>query len=491
MVDRVSPLPQHDDDNAPRQEEHISHAASNQAGRSGVSEYQRQNDADPIHNEEGSAYNVVNSKPIKIKDEPESPSQHGKEQYRSDHDKNRDVRPSSERSNAKVQKNFSPSNKSNNRHLKGQGSRIDRGHIQNRAENGSSQKRRLKGGKISKGRTQNDWSQNSKEMHKYRGASYAALDLGTNNCRLLIARPEGDGFTIIDAFSRVVRLGEGLAKSGRISEEAMNRAVEALAVCAEKLKRRNVTLSRSVATEACRQADNGVQFIERVRKVTGIVLDIISPEEEARLAVLGCHVLLSHGNGPALIFDIGGGSTELVLVSTDADIPEIIEWISIPWGVVTLTESEPVDGESDEARMKAYRNMCNKVGESFAEFGKRLPMDGDFRTLGTSGTITTLASVYLGLPFYNRSKVDGITVPADAMREISQDLARKSPQQRALQPCIGEQRSDLVVAGCAILEGILDIWPAQTLGVADRGIREGILRALMKNEGSVSLRSKK
>lgn len=321
-------------------------------------------------------------------------------------------------------------------------------------------------------------------------ASYAALDLGTNNCRLLIAKPDHDGFKIIDAFSRVVRLGEGLAKTGRISDNAMDRAVDALAICAQKLKRRNVILSRSVATEACRQATNGVEFIERVRRETGIVLDIIPSEEEARLAVLGCHILLPKGEGPALIFDIGGGSTELALVSTHDAIPEIIEWISIPWGVVTLTESEMIEEDSEEARMKAYDNMRKRVRESFKDFGDRLPMVGDFRTLGTSGTITTLASVFLELPYYNRNKIDGIHVPADAMRDISQSLAAKSPAERSLLPCIGEQRSDLVVAGCAILESILDIWPADQLGVADRGIREGILRSLMNNEGRVSLRSR-
>ncbi len=322
-----------------------------------------------------------------------------------------------------------------------------------------------------------------------KNAAYAALDLGTNNCRLLIAKPVHDGFKIIDAFSRVVRLGEGLAKSGRISDNAMDRAVEALAICAQKLKRRNVILSRSVATEACRQAINGVEFIERVRKETGIVLDIIPSEEEARLAVLGCHILLPKGEGPALIFDIGGGSTELVLVSTHDAIPEIIEWISIPWGVVTLTESETIKEDSEKARIKAYDNMRKRVRESFRDFGDRLPKYGDFRTLGTSGTITTLASVYLELPYYNRNKVDGIHVPADAMREISQSLAAKTPQERSLLPCIGEQRSDLVVAGCAILESILDIWPADQLGVADRGIREGILRSLMNHNGRVSLRT--
>ncbi len=326
-------------------------------------------------------------------------------------------------------------------------------------------------------------------MSAIKNESFAAIDLGTNNCRLLIAKPEEDGFKVIDAFSRVVRLGEGLAKSGRISDNAMDRAVDALAICAQKLKRRNVTLSRSVATEACRQAVNGVDFIERVRRETGIVLDIIPSKEEARLAVLGCYILLPPGEGPALIFDIGGGSTELVLVSTQDNIPKIIEWISIPWGVVTLTESEAIKEDSEEARVIAYENMRARVRDSFRDFGKRLPKYGDYRTLGTSGTITTLASVYLELPYYSRNKIDGIHVPADAMRAISQKLAAQSSYTRSLLPCIGEQRSDLVVAGCAILESILDIWPANQLGVADRGIREGILRSLMNNNSCIFTRT--
>ena len=313
--------------------------------------------------------------------------------------------------------------------------------------------------------------------------AYAALDLGTNNCRLLIAREGGDGFTVVDAFSRVVRLGEGLTSTGRMSEEAMDRAVEALSVCAEKLKRRNVTLARSVATEACRQAVNGVQFIERVRQETGIMLDIISPKEEARLAVMGCHALLEKGQGPALIFDIGGGSTELVLVSTDGVLPEIIDWISVPWGVVSLTESEIFDQEDAASRTAGYAAMRKKVNASFAAFEARLPTDGgDRRLLGTSGTVTTLASVHLGLSHYDRRQVDGLHLPSLAMREISQNLANLSPAGRAAFPTIGTERADLVVAGCAILEAILDIWPGERLGIADRGIREGILRALMASD---------
>jgi exopolyphosphatase / guanosine-5'-triphosphate,3'-diphosphate pyrophosphatase len=313
--------------------------------------------------------------------------------------------------------------------------------------------------------------------------AYAALDLGTNNCRLLIAKAGGDDFTVVDAFSRVVRLGEGLTTTGRMSDEAMDRAVEALTVCAEKLKKRNVVLARSVATEACRQAVNGAQFIERVKRETGIHLDIISPKEEARLAVMGCHALLEQGEGPALIFDIGGGSTELVLVSTDGVIPEILDWVSVPWGVVSLTESERQDDDGEDALIATYQAMRDKVTNSFADFAARLPTNGgDHRLLGTSGTVTTLASVYLKLSSYDRRAVDGLHLPTAAMREISQELARRSIKGRAEFPTIGHERADLVVAGCAILESIFDIWPGQRLGVADRGIREGILRALMASD---------
>ena len=313
--------------------------------------------------------------------------------------------------------------------------------------------------------------------------AYAALDLGTNNCRLLIARAGGDDFTVVDAFSRVVRLGEGLTATGRMSDEAMDRAVEALSVCAEKLKKRNVVLARSVATEACRQAVNGAQFIERVKRETGIHLDIISPKEEARLAVMGCHALLEQGAGPALIFDIGGGSTELVLVSTTGGVPEILDWVSVPWGVVSLTESERAEAETPEQLNAIYTSMRAKVMASFAEFAARLPEDGgDRRLLGTSGTVTTLASVYLKLNSYDRRAVDGLHLPTAAMREISRELAGRTIDGRAEFPTIGHERADLVVAGCAILEAIFDIWPGERLGVADRGIREGILRALMASD---------
>ena len=266
----------------------------------------------------------------------------------------------------------------------------------------------------------------------------------------------------------------------------MDRTLSALRICAEKLKRRNVHLARSVATEACRRAENGPAFIERVRQETGIVLDMITAEEEARLAVLGCHVLLEEGPGPAMIFDIGGGSTELVMIEQSGPVPEILDWHSVPWGVVSLTESCGPEAATPEERFARYTLMRQMVSESFATFRQRI---GDIaipqlRLLGTSGTVTTLASLHLDLPQYDRKAVDGLIVSSEVMRGISQKLSVMSPQERRALPCIGHERADLVIAGCAILESILDIWPATQLGVADRGIREGILRSLMSADSA-------
>ena len=314
--------------------------------------------------------------------------------------------------------------------------------------------------------------------------TYGAIDLGTNNCRLLIARPSEGGFTVIDAFSRVVRLGEGLSRTGELSQDAMDRAVGALGICADKLRRRNVSLSRSVATEACRRARNGEDFADRVRTETGILLDIIEPREEARLAVLGCHKLLEPGDGPALIFDIGGGSTELVLIDQEEGTPRIRAWWSAPWGVVSLTESEGKEALEGDDRLKAYARMRERARRAFANFATMLPEGRQgIRLLGTSGTVTTLASVHLALPAYDRRAVDGLHVPIEAMQKISAMIAGMDYGERSSLPCIGNERADLVVAGCAILEAIMEIWPAKNLGIADRGIREGILRSLMARDG--------
>ncbi len=320
-----------------------------------------------------------------------------------------------------------------------------------------------------------------------RGRTYGALDLGTNNCRLLIARPGPEGFIIVDAYSRVVRLGEGLLESGRLSDAAMNRTVAALAACADKLGRRDVRLTRNVATEACRRASNGARFVERVFAETGIALDVISAAEEARLAVLGCHMLIAADGPPALVFDIGGGSTELMLVapgSVNGGEPEILDWVSLPWGVVSLAETEP-QWPAAEDRVRAYDRMLGQVAPMLDNFAMRLAARGvtGVQLLGTSGTITTLASVEMGLPGYDRRRVDGCAVNHAPLMALCQKIALQSVQERSRLACIGPDRAELIVAGCAILHGILARWPGGDVRVADRGIREGILRTLMGRDG--------
>ncbi|EMD82196.1 Ppx/GppA phosphatase family protein [Pacificimonas flava] len=320
---------------------------------------------------------------------------------------------------------------------------------------------------------------------------YGAIDLGTNNCRLLIARPTRGGFYVIDAFSRIVRLGEGLLDTGRISQTSMDRAVEALSVCAEKLQRRDVWVTRNVATEACRRAANGPEFIERVFEETGIALDVITPAEEAQLAVLGCQALFRDEYDYALVFDIGGGSTEISLVECEGKrAVRQLGWNSVPWGVVSLTETELGRGEEEdtlEARIAAYHRMRRRVVENLERAKPMLtPPGGSFdrmQLLGTSGTITTLTSLHLGLPSYDRSQVDGAWVESGAMRAIASSLASMSFEERGEQPCIGRERATMIVAGCAILDAILGAFPVPNLCVADRGIREGILRTLMQRDG--------
>lgn len=316
---------------------------------------------------------------------------------------------------------------------------------------------------------------------------YGAVDLGTNNCRLLVAKPVQGGFRIIDAFSRIVRLGEGLTSTGMLSEEAMDRAVDALAVCAGKLGRRQTTRVRAVATEACRVAENSSHFVDRVREETGIALDIITPAEEARLAVMGCWSLLQNCSGRAIVFDIGGGSTEVILTDVSGSgEPRIIDWLSIPLGVVTLSERISADGIS----RTLYEDIIEDVKSALADFNIRNGLanggSGDVTLVGTSGTVTTLTSVHLGLQEYDRSLVDGAQVELAAIHKLAREVTFLDHASRVAIPCIGNERAGLVVPGCVIFDAIVSSWKTDTLMVADRGIREGVLRNLMRRDPLVN-----
>jgi len=314
------------------------------------------------------------------------------------------------------------------------------------------------------------------------GPLYAALDLGTNNCRLLVARPQGDGFRVVDAFSRIVRLGEKLGETGTLQAEAMDRALAALRICAGKLDRGRVARYRGVATEACRRARNGEDFLARVRSETGLMLEVIAPEEEAALALASCEPLLDQAMPHAILFDIGGGSTEVLWVAREpCGRMSVIEAISMPCGVVSFSERFGGDRISCEA----YAQMVDEVATRLDDFIRRHAVasaiaQGRVQMLGTSGTVTTLAGIRMRLPRYDRSVVDGCFLDVEAIEHVSRSLAELDWGSRAAQPCIGAERADLVVAGCAILAGILRVCPIGRLRVADRGLREGILLGLMR-----------
>ncbi|MEZ5873212.1 MAG: Ppx/GppA phosphatase family protein [Nitratireductor sp.] len=321
-------------------------------------------------------------------------------------------------------------------------------------------------------------------------AVFAALDLGTNNCRLLMAVPQAHGrFRVVDAFSRIVRLGEGLAATGILSQQAMDRAVEALAICAAKLRSYPVVGQRLIATEACRRANNGMEFLERVRRVTGLELEIVDRETEARLAAEGCGSLVDRNADGAVLFDIGGGSSELILVDRRKGAGtengglisgQIAGWTSMPLGVVTLSEHH---GGRD-VTPSSFAAMVDEVTGHLEAFEGRHKLADIWHParahlLGTSGTVTTIAGVHLELPRYDRRKVDGIWLSSGQIDKVINDLVAMDYDQRALNPCIGRERADLVLAGCAILQAIRQVWPSPRLRVADRGLREGILSELM------------
>ena len=327
---------------------------------------------------------------------------------------------------------------------------------------------------------------------------YGALDLGTNNCRLLLAKPSRRGFRVVDAFSRIIRLGEGVTQSGALSEPAMKRTIEALRVCAGKIERHRVARARLVATEACRIAGNGPEFLARVEDELGLRLEMLSRHDEARLAVAGCASLIDTSTEFALVFDIGGGSSELVWLdmtkraqpwrppfSSRAEADDaMFAWTSLPVGVVTLAETfggREVTKAVFEAMVDHVTAMLTpfEAGNAIIEkiSGRRVHL------LGTSGTVTTVAGIQLGLPRYDRAQVDGCWMKVKDAQAVTYDLLGRTYEQRVAEPCIGRDRADLVLAGCAILEALLRQWPCENLRVADRGLREGILTTLMSEDG--------
>ena len=335
---------------------------------------------------------------------------------------------------------------------------------------------------------------------------YAALDLGTNSCRMLIAQPKGNQFHVVDSFSKSVQLGLGLEATGRLSRGSMARTLQALRICQKKLRKHDVRRMRLVATEACRRASNGPQFLRTIARETGLRLEIIPPEEEARLAVISCAPLVSTRTEQLLVVDIGGGSTELVWIDItrvpraerpraimrlhsgfvpDAASPfpaaRVVDWISIPLGVATLRDQFD-DVENDAARFALMSWFFEEKLADFSPYDKEQKREG-FQIIGTSGTVTTVAASHLGLRRYDRNRVDGLRMTSDQISKVIRDYLVLGPQGRRDDPRIGRDRQALIMSGAAILQALLRVWPTDRLTVADRGLREGLLYAQMSADG--------
>ncbi len=333
---------------------------------------------------------------------------------------------------------------------------------------------------------------------------YAALDLGTNSCRMLIAQPLGSQFTIIDSFSKTVQLGVGLEASGRLSRSSMGRTIQALRICERKIDKHGVTRMRLVATEACRRARNAKDFIRQVRRETGLSVEIIAPEEEARLAVISCAPLVNPSTEQLLVVDIGGGSTELVWIDLSAVAPadraraimrlhmgfnaqgegavaRVVDWISVPLGVATLKD-QFIDVDDDAARFALMSWFFEENLASFSPYNAENPREG-FQIIGTSGTVTTVAASFLNLKRYDRTKVDGLQMTSDQIDLVIREYLALGPEGRRTDPRIGRDRHALIMSGAAILQALMRIWPTDRLSVADRGLREGLLYAQMSADG--------
>ncbi|CAG4927598.1 unnamed protein product [Acidocella sp. C78] len=329
-----------------------------------------------------------------------------------------------------------------------------------------------------------------------RPPAFAAIDLGTNNCRMLVGVPSGNGFHVLDSFSRVVRLGEGLYRTGELSDAAMDRAIDALAICAERSRRWQVAATKAIATEACRQAENGAAFIARARAETGLPLETISPREEICLAMESCASLISQAERRAILFDIGGGSTEIAWVRvpaphgpSDRVTPQLIGYHTIPVGVVTLSErcAGWCETEAGFAGVVEEVKALLRPFEETHRISQEIRMGG-VRLVGTSGTVTTIAGIALNLDRYRRGAIDGAVLPHEVVTSGLESIRAMGRSRLAEHPCIGADRVDFVLPGCAIFAAIAEMWPATDLAVADRGLREGMLTRLIRTARARSRR---
>ena len=361
------------------------------------------------------------------------------------------------------------------------------------AKSSPTKSERTKSGQAKSGQAK---SRPSKKPHKrpFSSRRAAVIDLGTNNCRLLIAESSSKtsrgrrsaDFRIIDSFSRIVRLGEGLSKSGVLNPDAMDRTVAALKICAQKIKRSGARDVRAVATQACRQAANGSDFLERVAAETGIYLKTINPLQEVQLGVASAMPLLQRRWPYALVFDVGGGSTEVSFLQFKPGQGfRLIDSLSVPLGVVSLAEDY---GDPDQdLGADQFAMMQDQVERQFAPFAqthdiRTMQQHHEIQTVGMSGTVTTVKALDLGLPSYDRRKVDRTLFDMAHLQNICEGLIAGGNAGLISNGCIGSDRADLVLPGIAILQALGNVFGFERLLVLDRGLREGLLHQIFSKK---------
>lgn len=326
---------------------------------------------------------------------------------------------------------------------------------------------------------------NAVEKSAANGGYYAAIDLGTNSCRLVIAQPTPSSFHVVETFSRVTRLGEGIINGNMLSKAAIRRTIAALRVCRGVIDEYSPMVKmRFVATAACRRALNCKEFEQAVKRDTGLDMEVISSREEARLSVVGCMPLLNRMIKRALVFDIGGGSTEISLARITESGKTFIEgYVSIPYGVVTVSEAFP----GDDMTPLAYDTIVERTQKILQDFEDKYHISEAIRNqeiqiIGTSGTVTVLGAVHLNLPHYNRAAVDGMSMSGSEVAKVISGIKKMGYAGRCRHSCIGKQKADLTIAGCTIIEALITFWPVSEITIADRGIREGILLDMMHHQ---------
>ncbi|MES0370726.1 MAG: Ppx/GppA phosphatase family protein [Mariprofundaceae bacterium] len=309
---------------------------------------------------------------------------------------------------------------------------------------------------------------------------HASIDVGSNTLRLLIARPvpnspntaTAQAWEIIDYRHLITRLGEGLHESGRLSDAAMERTLQALQLFKSVIDHHQVASEqlRATATAAVREAKNGTLFQQQAEKKTGIHLSIIDGEEEAKLSLLGASsVLHEETSSDMLLFDIGGGSTEFVRSKNSS----AIDAISCKLGVVRLVEahlhSDPPSTEDYLTMKKAAHDHLEMVAEHWRKISGSAPKS----LVGTAGTVTTLAAVQMNLVPYDPEQVNNHQISHENFISLRNHLLNLNHEQRQNIPAIEPGRADLIIAGLAIIEAIMEKWGYKSLITVDAGLLEG------------------